>query len=262
VPDGGHVVLNLNEERAFSMLSRGALWGMQSSIRVFVDFDGTIAVEDVTDVILDRFADPSWREIEGEWLAGTIGSRECMARQVDLIRARPSAIDALVRDVEFDRYFPAFVALCHRNGIPVTVISDGLDRAANAMLARAGLDLPVLANRFEWLGRDRWRITFPHARDDCRSLSGHCKCATMADAGPTLNVMIGDGRSDICAADSADLVIAKDALAEHRRAHGLAFERFDDFAGAIAIFQSWIGAGWRREKIARVPREPVHEQSY
>src|SRR5437016_10840093 len=105
---------------------------MQSSIRVFVDFDGTIAVEDVTDVILDRFADPSWRDIEAEWLSGRIGSRECMARQVDLIRARPSAIDALVREIKVDPHFAEFVALCHRHGIAVMVVSDGLDRAANA----------------------------------------------------------------------------------------------------------------------------------
>jgi 2-hydroxy-3-keto-5-methylthiopentenyl-1-phosphate phosphatase len=50
---------------------------MPSGVRVFVDFDGTISLEDTTDVILERFADPEWRKVESEWLAGIIGSREC-----------------------------------------------------------------------------------------------------------------------------------------------------------------------------------------
>jgi 2-hydroxy-3-keto-5-methylthiopentenyl-1-phosphate phosphatase len=49
---------------------------MPSRVRVFVDFDGTISLEDTTDVILERFADPEWRKVEAEWLAGIIGSRE------------------------------------------------------------------------------------------------------------------------------------------------------------------------------------------
>lgn len=60
---------------------------MPSGVRVFVDFDGTISLEDTTDVILERFADPEWRTVEAEWLAGRIGSRECLARQIDLVRA-------------------------------------------------------------------------------------------------------------------------------------------------------------------------------
>ena len=29
---------------------------------VLVDFDGTIALEDTTDLVLERFADPQWRK--------------------------------------------------------------------------------------------------------------------------------------------------------------------------------------------------------
>ena len=41
----------------------------------FVDFDGTIVPCDVTDFLLERFADPSWQEVEKDWQAGRIGSR-------------------------------------------------------------------------------------------------------------------------------------------------------------------------------------------
>ena len=66
---------------------------MPSRVRIFVDFDGTISLEDTTDVVLERFADPSWQKVEAEWLAGHIGSRECMKRQVELMRATPEELD-------------------------------------------------------------------------------------------------------------------------------------------------------------------------
>ena len=50
-----------------------------SNVNVVCDFDGTIALEDVTDGLLERFAEPRWRKIEAQWLAGEFGSQECMA---------------------------------------------------------------------------------------------------------------------------------------------------------------------------------------
>jgi 2-hydroxy-3-keto-5-methylthiopentenyl-1-phosphate phosphatase len=226
------------------------------SVRVFVDFDGTISIGDTTDLILETFADPSWRTIETDWVAGRIGSRECLARQIDLVRASPEALDAFVRDATIDPHFAGFVALCGAYGLPITVVSDGLDRIAAAMLARAGLSLPVVANHLEWLGGRRWRLGFPHARADCRATAGHCKCATIAAEPAGLRVLIGDGRSDFCAAAGADLVIAKGALAEHCVGSGIAFEPFANFADASLILVRWIDALGR--SMAPQPDEATH----
>src|SRR5262245_32193381 len=214
---------------------------MRSGVRVFVDFDGTISLEDTTDVILERFADPEWRTIEAQWLAGLIGSRDCLSRQIDLVRATPEELDAVVDEVPIDPHFPELVALCHSHGVPVTVISDGLDRIVNKMLARAGLDVPILANRLEWLGDKRWRLNFPHEAADCRSQAGHCKCRALGLEAGTVRILIGDGRSDFCAAESADLVVAKGALAEHCQSIGLAYIVFGNFAGATTLVADWIG---------------------
>ena len=220
--------------------------GVPPGIRIYVDFDGTISVGDITDLILESFADPSWRTIETEWVAGRIGSRECLARQIDLVRATPEALDAFVRGTTIDPHFAGFVALCGAYGLPLTVVSDGLDRIAATLLARAGLSLPVVANHLEWLGGRRWRLGFPHARADCRAAAGHCKCATVAAAPEELHVYIGDGRSDFCAAAGADLVIAKDALAAHCRRTGIAFEPFANFADVSLLLARWLHALGRR----------------
>ena len=55
-------------EKAREYIRSGAKLSMPSGVRVFVDFDGTISLEDTTDVILERFADPEWRKVEAEWL--------------------------------------------------------------------------------------------------------------------------------------------------------------------------------------------------
>mgnify|MGYP001549657155 CR=1 FL=1 len=216
--------------------------------QVACDFDGTITHQDVTDSLLDRFAPPQWQEIEAEWKAGTIGSRECMTRQVDLLRASPEEIDRHLESVEIDPAFPAFVAFCRARRIPLSVVSDGLDRAIHAVLGRHGLGhLPVLANQLEALPGRRWRLTSPQASESCRTASGTCKCAMMARAGqagpaPRLSLLIGDGASDFCAAASADLVFAKDRLLRHAEHRGLPHVAFHDFAQAQRLLAALLEA--------------------
>ena len=65
--------------------------------RVLVDVDGTIATVDSTDAQLDRFALPAWHAIESVWKFDEIGSRECLMRPIDLIRATPDAAPAFLR---------------------------------------------------------------------------------------------------------------------------------------------------------------------
>jgi len=217
-----------------------------SNLHVFVDFDGTIALEDTTDVILERFADPVWRDVEAQWVAGMIGSRECLARQVDLVRASPDALDAIAKTVPLDPHFSEFAGFCRFHRIPVMVVSDGFDRAVNQMLAGAGIDLPVRANHLEWMGSDRWKLEFPHFRASCRAAAGNCKCAALINEPDTMRILVGDGRSDFCAAEIADFALAKGAMAEHCQRMGLNYCVVGSFAGATLLLRDWIGALERR----------------
>ncbi len=208
--------------------------------RLLVDFDGTIASVDTTDHLLARFAAPAWRDIEEDWKAGRIGSRECMVRQIDLVRASQTEMDEFVAGIEIDTEFPAFAELCARLGHSITVVSDGLDRMVEVVLRRHGLELPYYANHLEWCGDDRWRLTFPHARSDCQSLSGTCKCNFVADAPRELSIVVGDGRSDFCIAGRADLVLAKGALLDHCIENDLPHVAFADFGDATEILAGWL----------------------
>ena len=219
---------------------------------VFVDFDGTIVPVDATNQLLEMFASSDWLAIEEEWHTGKIGSRECMERQIDLVRARPEQLDAFLSTVKIDPDFPEVVRICKSKGARVTVVSDGLDRCVRTVLKAANLDLPFFANRLEWLGEDRWRLAFPHAKDDCSDLMGNCKCAVARGPHSTVRIMIGDGRSDFCIAGSAHFVLAKSTLLEHCRDNDLPHMAFTSFVEANRIISQWFAQQVR----VQVPSSP------
>jgi 2,3-diketo-5-methylthio-1-phosphopentane phosphatase len=201
-------------------------------VLVILDFDGTVVRQDATDLILERFALPEWRDVEQDWVAGRIGSRECLARQIDLVRASDHDLDGVIAELEVDPGFPSFVSLCHDRGFDVVVGSDGLDRIIAPVLKRCGLSLPFVSNRLSSIGGSRWRIDFPHFDAACEVSNGTCKCAILGRA-PVLTMLVGDGRSDFCVAARAKWVLAKGQLAHHCRQAQIPHVPIDGLTDAI-----------------------------
>ncbi|MDE1163815.1 MAG: MtnX-like HAD-IB family phosphatase [Pseudomonas sp.] len=205
---------------------------------IVCDFDGTITPSDVIDNVLQRFADPSWETIEQQWLAGEIGSRECLSRQLSLVKATPAQLLEYFDSVTIDPAFPAFVEQVLERGATLDVVSDGLEQAIARILSRNGSPLlPIIANQLRQVDQHSWRIVFPHASDACRAASGNCKCKS--SPGPQKShkriLVIGDGKSDMCVAGSADFVFAKGSLAAHCERNGIAHARFESFAELPAL---------------------------
>lgn len=205
-----------------------------------IDFDGTIALEDTTDLLLDRRAEPAWLEVEQEWLAGRIGSRECLAQQAALIRATPEELDAALLDVAIDPDFTRFVAAANRAGATMQIVSDGFDRCILPVLKRAGIHLPVTSNRLIPVEGNRWIAEFPSFAPDCQSMSGVCKC--QAARTERMLVLIGDGRSDFCLASRADVVLAKGKLATHCAENSYSFTPINAFADVLDWLQPFLAA--------------------
>jgi 2-hydroxy-3-keto-5-methylthiopentenyl-1-phosphate phosphatase len=201
-------------------------------IEITIDFDGTVTLADTTDLMLERFADPKWREVEAEWVEGRIGSRECLARQVALLRVSPDEIDAALDTVKTDLSFPPFVQEAHALGATTKIVSDGFDRFIEPILARIGVKIPLVCSRLVSQGPRSWRAEFPHSSDDCRSEGGVCKCA--ANATGKFRLLIGDGRSDFCLAQESDFVFAKDKLVEFCHAQQIPHRSIESFRDARA----------------------------
>jgi len=207
-----------------------------SNTKVLCDFDGTVSLEDVTDGLLGRFADASWIQVEAQWLAGRIGSRECMAKQVSLIDATCDELDSYLDTVEIDPYFASFVDECERrNDVSLEISSDGIAYAVRRILENHGLArLRVRANALVAVSGTTYRLRFPHSVPDCSARAGNCKCAAARGIAavspyPSAAVLIGDGASDFCAASNVDFVFAKARLLEHCVATKVPHIAFDNF---------------------------------
>lgn len=206
---------------------------------VFLDFDGTITIRDATDAILEAFADPAWLEIEDAWLAGQIGSRECLAAQMALVTATREQIDRLLRTIDLDAGLVTLLDACAGQGVPVHILSDGFDYCIDRILR--GRPVPDLARRLRGsqivasrLRPDglRWQATFPHPPEACPHGCATCKPAAMTRLNPggALTIFVGDGLSDRYAATSADVVFAKHQLAAYCEQAAIPYARFDTLA--------------------------------
>lgn len=184
---------------------------------VFCDFDGTITLQDTTDLILESFADPAWRKVEEQWLAGKIGSRECLREQMSLVRAREKELGELVDSVPVDPFFLEFARECVDRGFPFFILSDGFDWVIRRTLARLEMNgegivrgFRIFASKLEI--REQFMITtFPHGSVHCTHGCATCKPQLMRNEGRGHSpvIFIGDGASDQQAVPCADIVFAR-----------------------------------------------------
>lgn len=213
-------------------------------MQAFCDFDGTISKQDVTDLVLERFALPEWHDLEAQWEAGEINSAECMRAQIRLLQGQRQDIDRFLATVEIDPGFLAFRRFCIENGIRLTVVSDGVDYFIRRVLSHHGVDdIEVFANRMLRPAADissEFDLDHPFASAHCQTGSGVCKC-NIIRAGDADHIYIGDGRSDFCVSSrAAKLIFAKSKLALHCRDNRIPFIAYSDFNDITAALQTLV----------------------
>jgi 2-hydroxy-3-keto-5-methylthiopentenyl-1-phosphate phosphatase len=215
---------------------------------VFLDFDGTITRRDATDAILEAFADPRWLDVEEAWIAGRIGSRECLAAQMDLVTATRDQVDQLLNGIEVDPGFGSLLDGCAAKSLPVHIISDGFDYCIERILSRPGQralagSSQIVSSRLRTEGL-RWHAEFPHPLEPCAHHCATCKPAAMASLNPhgVLTVFVGDGFSDRHAAACADVVFAKDKLAAFCEQASIPYVPFDTLGAVVSGIEHLLGA--------------------
>src|SRR2546425_1052833 len=218
---------------------------------LFLDFDGTITRRDAVDAILETYADPEWLAFEAEWRAGRMGSRDCLQSQMALVRATRKQLDALLDEIEIDKGLVVLLEMCAAYDIPAHIVSDGFDYCIRRILARASRRVPALlrggrvcAARLDLCGR-LWRTEFPYFQQTCGHGCATCKPAVMRLLNSTNApaIFVGDGLSDRYVVESADLVFAKDQLADHCREHSIEHTSYGDLRDVAAHLDRWLAAG-------------------
>jgi len=201
-------------------------------IAVLCDFDGTIALDDVGNLLFRTFADA--REtgaVVDEWKRGDINSRQCLEREAALARVSREDLSRFIAERKLDPYFKDFCDFTRRTGMEMVILSDGLDHYIQQMLIRNGLGhLDFFANVLE-MANDRFNVTFPHYdMRDCQDC-GNCKTWHLEKykAEGYFIVYVGNGRSDRCPATYSDLVFAKEDLLPFCEMHDVNFVAFRNF---------------------------------
>lgn len=205
----------------------------ESETLVLCDFDGTLSIADIGYEIIKRFAAPGWQEIDRGYTDGKIGSKDAYRRIAALITAsREEMIAFALSHGSIDPYFREFYQFLRSRGIAITIVSDGLDFYIDAVLKNNDLaDIEFFSNVVHFHDTREITIDFPQSNDECDSC-GTCKSNILAQYRLTYGniIYIGNGYSDVCPVQGADLVFAKDILYKTCIKNGRDCVYYDSFA--------------------------------
>lgn len=206
---------------------------------IFTDFDGTMAQNDVGDAFFRAFGD--WRECEAviaRWERNEISSREVYEIAARNTRVTRAQFEAFCADQSLAPGFLEFAGYCRERAWPLIVLSDGLEAYIQAVLRLYKLSLPVYSNQLEFIPPDRVRVSFPYWDKSCGRCA-NCKrqhVEQMVKPGQR-SVYLGDGFSDCCGAQAADIIFAKDRLANWCKTEGREFHAFEDFTDVLRVLR-------------------------
>ncbi len=207
---------------------------MKDRIAIISDFDGTIAERDIGHHFLGGYiSDSAGREkLLESWKLGLISSRECLEQEIRMLDAGKAELDRFIEGEKLDPFIKDFVDFCNRRKFEFLIVSDGLDYYIDRMLMKHGLGyLEFRANQLLFDGDRITAVEFPWY--DLRSceMCGNCKRAHVEElAGKGFQtVYIGNGYSDRCPIEYADIVFAKGELLDHCRRINVDCIGFDNF---------------------------------
>jgi 2-hydroxy-3-keto-5-methylthiopentenyl-1-phosphate phosphatase len=226
-------------------------------LAILVDFDGTIALSDVSDTVMAEFVSADWEAEAAAYDAGLMGSRCLMTLEMAMVDADPADLLATAARQPHDPGFVPFVRRAQGAGIPVEVVSDGFGFFIEPALRSLGVEeLPVITARTRFDGR-RASIEYPNGHPSC-FVCGTCKRQRVMDhqAAGRAVVFIGDGESDRYAAGYSDLVFAKRSLVRICIEAGWLFQRWTEFSEIEAWLTEAIAA-WRSDP-STLPRPAAH----
>jgi 2-hydroxy-3-keto-5-methylthiopentenyl-1-phosphate phosphatase len=176
----------------------------------FIDFDGTITRRDTCAAMVEEFARDGWQELNDQWERRELSTQECANLIFALFDATIHDIARFIYEIEIDPYFSKFLELCRSHDYKVYILSDGYDFNIETILGKYNLQVPYYANKLVY--GSAFAIECPYINEDCGKC-GTCKTRLMESLkGECQSIYIGDGYSDTCPAQHADLVYAKDTL--------------------------------------------------
>ena len=206
---------------------------------VLTDFDDTAAVENVAELLLNQFGDPTWPDVRRRFRAGELTLNQYQEMTFRNIQADRATMQSYVKQhANLRPYFKELWGYCQEHTIPMAIVSQGLDFYIEALLEKEGFpQVPVHAVNTQFTPTGityEYRYAYPG-----QEVQGNSK-GLIVDSYRQRGyyvIYIGDGMSDFEAAHKADLLFAHRALAEECQRRQIPFRPFADFRDVLQILQ-------------------------
>ncbi|HLP27983.1 MAG TPA: MtnX-like HAD-IB family phosphatase [Candidatus Didemnitutus sp.] len=221
------------------------------AIHLFLDFDGTISQADVGNELFQHFG--VFEPVHSQLMNGQITVAEYYRTSVELLRpdCTPEAITAFALSQQLDAGFVPLVSWARRSSMMVHVVSDGFDVYIEPLIERSGQlgDVSVSRNTLSWNGTT-FSVAFPGATESCSCFCASCKRNVVIShiADDDIAIYVGDGRSDSCAVEHADVVFAKGTLAAECTRKGIPHHHFHTLFEVMIILQRKFEEGALRPR--------------
>lgn len=213
--------------------------------RVIFDFDNTITEFDVLDDLIERFSvNKSWLQHEKDWKDGKIGSKECLRKQLLGVRITRQNMLRYISGIKIDPYFKKILSLLEKINNPPVILSDSFDFMIRNILSGNGIKgVKIYSNRIGF-NKDRILPQFPYESKVCLKCA-HCKKEHFINNGFNKRekkiIYVGDGLSDFCAAENADIIFAKAQLLKHLKK--IKIKKYRSFKSLKTVYNYLKGMG-------------------
>jgi 2,3-diketo-5-methylthio-1-phosphopentane phosphatase len=224
-----------------------ALRDSDPPLALLIDYDGTIAQTDVSDVVMAEYVTGGWEAEVAAYDAGQMGSRRLMTLEMAMVDSEPADLLATAAAQPHDAGFVPFVRRAQAADIPIEIVSDGFGFFIEPALVALGVpELPIVTARTTFDGR-RASIDYPFGNPRCL-VCGTCKRERVLAhrAAGRRVVFIGNGESDRYAAGYSDVVFAKHSLVRICLEAGWPFQRWTEFREIDAWLMATLDA-WRMD---------------
>lgn len=206
---------------------------IKRTLKIFVDFDGTITLEDVGEAIFRKFGNvEKVNQIINDLLRDKISSKQCWDELCDsVIVVSKNELDEFIDLIDVDPTFISFVKFCSDNELELVVLSDGFDYYIDRLFNKAGLKgIKYYSNKLYVDENGILKAAYPYFDSDSPT-SANCKRNHIINhsSDDDYTIYIGDGNSDKDAAQYCDFIFAKDGLARFCSMERISFYPFNNF---------------------------------
>jgi 2,3-diketo-5-methylthio-1-phosphopentane phosphatase len=238
-------------------------------IKIFCDFDGTITKNDVWVNALGKFIEDedSFADLCYQFANIQITAKECLTRELELVKNFDfDKFNEYLNSENLDKYFNNFILYCNENNFDIFVLSEGLDYYINYILKKENIDLKVFCNKLitstDECGKIiKLKCEFPYSDENCNWCGTSKRNALISntnDLEGEISVFIGDGTSDSCIANYADIVFAKKNLASYCWKNNITYFEYSDFGDIMKKLDKLISQNKiKQRQIAKSNRRDV-----